>query len=191
MAKVSPPKDRSTISDTAAGVLVATPARKSWFILLFMPVWLIGWAVGGVSAASELLSTNAMAGEQQLFLIAWLALWTVFGLLALVLFLWTLIGIEAITVGSQSVTIRRYVLGLGPTREYDLSHIRRLRVASDSFNFFDPRMALRFWGLGGGPIAFDYGSATIRFGGGVDEAEANRIVATIINRFPSIARNDA
>lgn len=191
MVRVSPPRDRSVVADTAEGVVVSTPARKNWFILIFMPVWLIGWAVGGVAAASQLFAADSFRGESQLFLIAWLTLWTLFGLLALLLFLWTLLGVERVTFGAHSVSIRREVLGLGLTREYDFSHVHRLRVAPDSINLFDPRSAIRFWGFGGGLIAFDYGSSTVRFGGGVDEAEANRVIGKIASRFPSIIRDDA
>jgi hypothetical protein len=35
---------------------------------------------------------------------------------------------------------------------------------------------MQFWGIGGGPVTFDYGARTFRFGASVDEAEARDIV---------------
>ena len=44
-----------------------------------------------------------------------------------------------------------------------------------------------FVGMRSGPLAFDYGAKTIRFGSGVDEAEARVILASIRTRFPELA----
>jgi hypothetical protein len=41
---------------------------------------------------------------------------------------------------------------------------------------------MQFWGIGGGPIAFDYGSQTVRIGSGLDEAEAREIVKELRSR---------
>ena len=62
-------------------------------------------------------------------------------------------------------------------------HISNLRVSPQPFNPFNFSASLQFWGVGGGAIAFDYGARTYRFGGGVDEAEANQIIATIKERY--------
>jgi len=182
MSRVSPPGDRATIADTPEGLLVSTPVRKHWFIILFLPVWLVGWVFGEVTVGRELLDFESPQGERVLFLVAWLAMWTLGGLFAFAVLLWSLFGVETVTVAGRSIMIRREVLGIGFRREYDMVHATNLRVAADSFNLFDPRAGLRFWGFGGGPIAFDYGSSTVRFANGLDEAEANRIVARIVSR---------
>jgi hypothetical protein len=41
---------------------------------------------------------------------------------------------------------------------------------------------MRFWGIGGGLIAFDYGAKTFRFGASLDEAEAQDIVKELNRR---------
>ena len=74
------------------------------------------------------------------------------------------------------LALRRDVWGFGRTREYDLSHVSSLRVAPAAWNPYDWSGAMQFWGIGGGPVAFDYGSRTFRFGASVDEAEARDIV---------------
>jgi len=38
-------------------------------------------------------------------------------------------------------------------------------------------------GIGGGPIAFDYGFKTVRLGSGVQDAEAREIVKELRSRY--------
>jgi hypothetical protein len=191
MGRVVPPSDRSTVTDTAEGVLVSTPVRKNWFILLFLPVWLIGWAVGEVSVGRELLDFEQARGEPILFMVVWLIFWTIGGVFCFALFLWSLFGVENVAVGGSTVSIRREVLGVGYAREYEMTHARNLRVSNAPMNMFDLRAGLSFWGLGGGLIAFDYGSSTVRFGAGLEEAESARVVARILARFSSLRGKDA
>ena len=61
----------------------------------------------------------------------------------------------------------------GPRR---LGLLESINEAPAAWNPYDWSGAMQFWGIGGGPIAFDYGSRTFRFGASVDEAEARDIV---------------
>jgi hypothetical protein len=74
------------------------------------------------------------------------------------------------------LAIRRELFRLGWSREYELAHVRNLRVAPVGWNPYDWSTAMQFWGFGGGLIAFDYGSKTVRVGTSVEEAEARQIV---------------
>jgi hypothetical protein len=64
--------------------------------------------------------------------------------------------------------------------------VKHLRVEPLSLFPTDMGAALRFWGIGGGPIAFDYGSKTLRFGAGLDDAEARDVIRDLRERhtFP-------
>jgi hypothetical protein len=81
------------------------------------------------------------------------------------------------------VLIRREILGVGFTREYDAGHIRNLRVSNDTPAISDLRSRFNAAGLTGGLIAFDYGSSTVRFASGLEEAEASQIVSQIRSRY--------
>jgi hypothetical protein len=64
----------------------------------------------------------------------------------------------------------------------DTTEVRRLRVAP----LAQPIRGIplpSFHGL----IAFDYGSRTVRFGAGIDEAEAFDLVKRVTGRFPQFA----
>jgi hypothetical protein len=80
--------------------------------------------------------------------------------------------------------VHRHVLGFGGLTEYAAGNIKDFRTVP-----FQPALEIvaQFSGKGrrfDGPIAFDNGSQTLKLGAGVDEAEAQQIVALIQQRFP-------
>ncbi|HEU5248590.1 MAG TPA: hypothetical protein VFW15_01260, partial [Thermoanaerobaculia bacterium] len=117
------------------------------------------------------------------FSLFFLGFWLVFVSFPLFALLWMLLGREVLRVGAETFALRREILGVGRSREFSARDVRNVRYSVASFNPWDPNTALLFWGLGGGPIAFDYGSRTYRFGAGVDEAEARDLMAQIENRL--------
>src|SRR5258706_10714548 len=144
--------------------------------MVFLPIWLTGWAFGEVFAARELLEKGP-----QLFLGVWLIFWTFGGLTALYKWLAQIIGTERVTLATNALTIQRDVFGFEPTREYELSSIRNLRVSRVDFEA--KYMSRNRPGIfDNGPIAFDYGAKTYRFGAGVDESEASAIIEELKSR---------
>lgn len=178
MAVVQPSQRKSQLSDTPRGLEVTIPAPRQILVVLFLPIWLVGWLFGEVSVISELASGSAKGGASA-FLLIWLAGWTVGGAFAIGTTLWMYFGKERVLLTTTSLGIRREALGIGRSREYELSQIRNLRVSPESFSMFNPGNGVRVLGLGGGNIAFDHGAATIRFGAGIDEAEATQIAADL------------
>lgn len=201
MVKVSPAATRSTITVVPRGLRIVIPVRRHLFIILFLGFWLLGWAFGEVMAGAALVChaggvdcgpfhPTGPEGGASLFLLVWLLAWTVGGGAALLAWVWVAFGREIVTVTDRALTVRKDVLGRGREREHDMAHVRDLRVSLAPFNPWDPSGALRMWGVGGGTIAFDYGARTVRFGGGLDEAEARQIVARVGGQF-SIPSDDA
>jgi hypothetical protein len=172
--KVIPPARRSTVRQTNEGLEIVIPAKRNAFLILFLTAWLVGWCFGEVFAIRELALGQSDAPK--LFVGAWLLMWTVAGGAAIYTWLWMARGIEVVLLRGDVLALRRDVFGFGRTREYDLSHVSNLRVASSAWNSYDWTGAMQFWGIGGGPVAFDYGARTFRFAASVDEAEARDIV---------------
>lgn len=157
------------------------PSKRQIFAMLFLSLWLVGWAFGEISAIGMLVSEGGNAGTGR-FMIVWLTGWTVGGAFAIGVVLWLHFGKERVTLSSTRLEIRQEVLGVGRSREYELTHVKNLRVSAESFNMFSSRNSFRALGIGGGNIAFDHGSSTIRFGAGIDEAEAEQVVADLKSR---------
>jgi hypothetical protein len=153
-------------------------------VVLFLAAWLVGWCFGLVMAARALFLEPVDAPT--LFLAAWLIGWTLAGGFALYVWLWTLAGREVLVLRPDSLVMKRDLRGLGRLKEYDLLHVKNLRVSPVPWNLYSWSGGMQFWGVGGGPVAFDYGSRTIRFGSGLDEAEARGIVKELRARhaFP-------
>lgn len=181
MARKQPPASRIIITDTPEGLRVVIPYRRSWFVSGFLGFWISGWAVAEVMVPVQFLKGNAPA-EGASLMYAWLAVWTVGGLLAIYAWLWQVIGKEIVTVHGQTLTTRRDVGGFGFDKVYDLVQMRNLHVEPAGFHPLDVSAALQLWGIGGGVIAFDHGARTYRFGAGLDEAEADQAMTAIQKR---------
>jgi hypothetical protein len=182
--KVEPSQPRWRLEEGAGSLTFVIPARRHWLVLLFLSLWILGWAIGELLVPARLLGRSREAGEN-LFMVVWLVAWTLGGLVAIYLWLWNLAGREIVTVREGTLAIRRAIDGLGRSREFDAAHIEGLRVASQLWNPWDPASRLRFWGVGGGTIAFDYGATTYRFGGALEEAEARQMVARLARALPA------
>lgn len=180
MAVVSPAKPRASITESSRGLEVVIPPRRRWFLMLFLGIWLCGWAVGEVMVSVAVFSPVGEVGGGEiggrLFLTVWLTAWTVGGGFAIYVFLWSLVGRERVLLTSSMLSIKRELFSMGRLREYEIHHVRDLRAAATPYNPSDFRAGLRFWGIGGGAIAFDHGSATVRFGAALEEGEAKAIV---------------
>jgi hypothetical protein len=165
------------------GLEVSIPNQKNWLLIIFIGAWMCGWFMGETSAISQLMKGDVMNNGARGFLAFWLVAWTVGGFAAVTAWLWNVAGVERARFRSDAVLVRREILGIGFTREYDTGHIRNLRVASQPESITGWNARLGATGFGGGKIAFDYGSSTVRFAAGLEEAEASQLVSQIRSRF--------
>jgi hypothetical protein len=177
MTRVEIPRARASIMETPTSLLVAIPATRNWFIVLFIGFWMCGWLFGE-GAVIHTLASGKTPLTSNLFLFGWLGAWTVGGTFAGYQWLWNVVGKELIVLGQQTLAIKSDVLGFGRVREFDLAEVRDLRVDRPS------GLATFNWGWTGqgngtGTIAFDYGAKTFRFGFGLDESEARQLIARL------------
>jgi hypothetical protein len=182
---IKPFAARHTTDDLGDMLKITIPSQKQWFQILFIGFWLVGWAFGEVTVLRSLISGNGFGGPS-LFMIAWLGGWTIGGGYAIYILFWQLVGNEIIQVSNYAITTSRSILGFGFPKEYSSEYIKTLRVSSSpsSNDMFGWSRASRFYGVGGGLLAFDYGSKTVKFGAGIDEAEAKQILSEIQQRYP-------
>lgn len=191
MATIKVTAWRATTSESPDGLLITIPSKKNWFLILFLGFWLAGWLFGEVAALHQVIRGHsshwATAKENgpislNVFLIGWLAAWTVGGGIAIITWLWNLVGVEKVLVGPSTLMTQREVLGVGPRREFELPSVSKLRV-NMGFSNISFRMS-PMPSVNGGMIAFDYGAKTFHFGMGLDEAEAAQIIARMRSRYP-------
>jgi hypothetical protein len=195
MPIIQPGKERHTFQDAGSSIKFTVPSRKHWFAIFFQGFWITLWALMGTvfgiifyKTIIELLFTqpldNAISSGLAfggIFGGFWLAVWMAGGIFVIYTFLWQLVGKEIVEISSESVKYQRAILGLGRVKEYLAIHIKDLRVSPSMTTY---RMFAHLKATG--PIAFDYGARTYRFGEGIDEAEAKQIIEKIVRRFPNL-----
>lgn len=187
---VTPPPPRFTTEAVPGGIRASIPSRKNWLIILFLSVWLVGWAFGEIQAATELL--NPSENSPSLFMAAWITGWTLGGIYVFSTIIWQLAGREIITLDSTTFEHRLEAFGLGWSRRYALAKIKHLRVTEYARASFTNQSA---WappliGSGHGPLAFDYGAKTLRIGSALEEAEAKLLLAQLEARLPRRLNED-
>lgn len=193
-------KPRYTKSESPRGIKIGIPSKKNWFIILFLGFWLIGWAVGEATVIGILivgflkflsggLPDTATTGAEAfggLFLIAWLGVWTVGGAFAIYAWLWQVKGVEEITISYDSFEIVKKTPIWTRTKKYRLQDVTSLRISNSVTSMWNMSGGMEFAGITGGQLAFDYGAKTVRFGIGLDEAEAKYIINDIQIHSPDI-----
>jgi hypothetical protein len=172
---------RVTIEGGPEGLHIAIPTSRSLFLVVFLGVWLVGWAMGEVNALTQALSGRmGLPGPVLLF---WLLLWTAAGLAALYVWLWRLAGKERVLLGASTLRVKQDILGFGRSRVYELRKIRRLRVVPRPAGSANRDVTARISGLAGGAIEFEYENRAIQFGSSIDETAARTIVERMTQRY--------
>jgi hypothetical protein len=175
---LQPATPRAHIVDDVLRLRVTIPVRRNWFVVFFLPLWLIGWAVGEVAVLTKVLNDPPTGGEGP-FVLVWLVMWNIIGPVFAFYWLWNITGKEIVTLDEEALTVR-YALGpVGWTRRFDRHEVADLRVSAPATAEF---RSLAWW-PGGGTIAFDYGARTHRFAAGLDEAEAKQVTAELRPRL--------
>jgi len=173
---------RATLDFNGRSLKISIPSRKNAFIILFFCVWLVGWFFGEKSALTEILRSENIAANG--FLLFWLIGWTIGGLFALAILLWTAFGEEIITFDDRILQVGKGFFNFSfRTKKYETKHLKNLVLnpssGGDINSLFSQKKIGDFWGITGGKISFDYGMKTIKFGIGIDEAEARHIISEI------------
>lgn len=173
----------ATLTEDAGGLTIVIPARRHPFLVLYVAFCLAVWTFAEIAMVRTLVAGPA-PGFVTLAVTGCLLVWTAFGAAVLAACLWLAAGRTVVSVTDRALTIRCEALGLGTNREYDTAHVHALRLAP--WWIFNPWPGLgfmfRLW-PGAGPIALDYGARTVRFGNGLEESEARRIMDRIAARL--------
>jgi hypothetical protein len=176
MVLVPVPRLEAQIEHTTRGGLQLTvPKRRALFPMLFLPLWLGAWAFGEVVVVKQLFS-GPHSGAPDLFMLVWLTAWTLGGGWALATMAWLFAGRERVRIEQGILTLEHVVGPLGRRRSYDLRQVTGLRTLSQTSQELMAANMMPFGFGRAGSLAFDYGTSTVRWGAGLEEAEARVIV---------------
>jgi len=176
---------RSRVESASGGIEITIPARRNYFALAIVAVWLCVWVFGanGFFSHPQALNHGRTNEIPPFFLVFWI-LGVSFAALIL---LWNLAGRERVVVHSDALSIRREVLGVGWTRSYELRSVKALRVVETIGPMVFGMRQNDPFGFAHGPIAFDYGAKTIRFGTGIEVAEGRYLLSKMVAAKPALA----
>src|SRR5262249_5151894 len=182
MVLVRPAEPHSTITDEPDRLLICISVKRQWIVLLFLFVWLSGWALGELLVGVTLVSGPLPGGRPppSLGLGLWFVGWTLAGAFCGTMFWWKLVGKELVLIADDGVTIRDTIFGIGRSWRYERSQVRDLRMERVPFKAFS-------LGTGGSSVAFNYGGQTLCFGRGLYGGETGKVVKEIVHRFSDLA----
>ncbi len=158
---------RVTIERRPEGLVVTMPVPRSGCTTAFLGVWLLGWAAGEIGVSGTLIEGIGHFTVDIAFTVVWLTVWTFAGAAASSLFALMLAGREIVTLAPDGLRRRVEAFGVGVTRTYVPAQVEDLRVMPAS------RGTGAFFG-------FEYGGKTLRWGSGLTQDDAERIVAALL-----------
>lgn len=178
----NPYAGRATLNPAFDGMEIAIPARRYWFVIVFLGFWLCCWLLGEIMVAGMLFAGKVHAAIG-IFMFAWLGAWTAGGFFAFSVFWWMLQGKEVITLGQGRLTVEKRGLLFYKPKTYDLNEVKKVRVSPNEFaGWYGLRGAHYLGYFNTGIIRFDYGLKTVNIAGGIDEAEARYILEQLRSR---------
>jgi hypothetical protein len=159
------------------------PAPRHAWMLFLLPLWLGGWLPAGWSVARELTWPGDAADVGPLlFQLAWLAMSFIGSLWLFGMLLWSAFGVERISFARDHVALVREFACFKLYSLYRPAEISAVRVCR-SMHFAVAGSAEAEYCK----LAFDYRRRTVRFGCGIDESDAFRLVHEIHARAPWLA----
>lgn len=166
---------RIGVSELNGETVLTIPPVRSVCVMLFLPAWLAGWTVGGVTAYQQFMS----ATHGRAFLGFWLCGWLLGELFAAGTLLWLIFGKETVKVSLVSLTHTYRVLLWSRSRSYLPASIKNLR--------WQPGSGYGRYGTQS-CVSFEYGAKTVSMARGCDAGEGNAIVGAIAKRIGERSR---
>lgn len=164
--QVDPTRRISRFESVGGSPAVVIPGRLR-LVAIFLLFWVSFWTYGGITTIRA-LKDSLVQGKPDWFLAVWLIGWSAGELMVLGVLGYMLAGRETITLRPGQMEIRLQVAAWGLSRQYDITKVKNVRVSTTGGRNQFPAA-----------LAFDYGAKTIRFGRGIDEAEAALVLADL------------
>ena len=186
-------KKRKLVSDGIAtiekyfeGIKITIPGVKNWSLIAFLSLLLIGWTIGESFAGwtfihyvkRMLLEKNYIYGSVILiFLLVWLAFWTMGGYYAIISILYMFIGKQEVCFSTYDISISYKIGFLGNKKLYELTQIRDFKIAQkteeESYSVFLTVPV-------GTPIfTFEYEGEPVEFGAGMNEKAMEKLIEVL------------
>lgn len=203
MSIVYPSYNRAIVEHDDATLRITIPVARMPFMTAFVVIWLAGWGFLVLSAIPALLRGAPLEGQHFKFLwmieetekgqdfIYFMLYWLASGLVIYTVFLgialWYFAGKEIIELDSTTLKRIRQVPLFRHVREYRVTDVANLRLASDMWlPSWMPAQRVSFFTFTGGRIAFDYGRSTHHLGLELSDGDTKNIIEVMCRRVSSL-----
>jgi hypothetical protein len=178
MEVAPPPAPGSRVQELGEDLIVRFRAQRSWGDVGFLAFWLTFWTFAGIAV---FVALPAQGWGGRAFLLVWLCLWTVGECGATMSIAWQLLGREILTVTPHELEVRREIARFVRTKRYDAALVQDIQAARAQGDYDEePR---KDFGL-----EVKYNDATVRFGEGMGEREAEWVASMVLSRIRPLAR---
>lgn len=175
------PSAHYSIQDDGVLLRVIVPVPKNEFMIFALGLFLVFWVFAEVRILTRELFTLIDQGPVMWI---WLLALTATGLEVIKAFFWHMGGKEVIEIRPELIKTKWVAFGFGGAKEYVATKVGNLRISPPAeMSKFTWRKDPNYWSSVG-TISFDYDWQTIRFGRGIEEAEAKEIIGRVLERFP-------
>lgn len=182
MAKLQFESDRIVVADSRDSLEITISGKipKSQFTLL--SAWLLAWTLAGLFVLSQLFS---MQGEQQVYMLVWLAFWAYFEYRVASVWLWRKYGREVLKIQGEQTELRFEVAYGGRAYALQTSEIRNLRNLEKEKGGFVKSFYSSFWTLGGEAIGFYAKGKLYTMGRQISVSDADTLIRLMQKHLPS------
>jgi len=182
--KIEPRKPSYSFEEIGNEIVISIPSRKNIPSIVVISLGsLAGVGAAAVVFVHDFFAPGDRSSVDLILPMVGNLICLVFLGFALYVVLWSLFGREIIKVDADTLSIQRRLFLDRQPKDYELSSVKTLRTTPIPY---EPFYILRWLGLTGGPIAFDYGTETVRFGAGMQEAEANQMLDLLLKKAPQL-----
>ena len=158
---------------------VTIPARKNWFIVVFLSIWLFVWTIGGGAIVSTIIYTP---NEESLFLLVWSIGWAIGWIFAVVVLIWQIFGHEEIRFDKLGLKVKKIAIFEFWGKDFSAAHIENFQLHPNAgasvFGLMESRNIIGLW-FGQPSIKFAYGARDVNICMGLDQAEARHILDNV------------
>lgn len=195
-----PDKGRAMITYSGLEMQVVLDGIRYPFSIIFTVFICAMFVLWGLNIGSFLekvtIIVNTGGTGNMAFYILSTVIWIGGGIFGIYLLGWTWTRREIITVSSNTLKVRRKIMGVSRARQYSISNIKNLRLndidssSKGLSSSLSGSKGLDVWRLALGSLEFDYGMMTVDFARGINRPEALYLLNLFHERGISVSNTD-
>jgi hypothetical protein len=187
----------SLLEEYSNSIFLFLPPYKDVGTMVLLPLFFLAWSFGGIVGMPNLVSGKVYELNPSispifltLFLLVWLICWALAEMYIISVIVRMYFGQEIVEITESSFIVRQQVFGFLNERTYYLVDLWNLRtIPKEPMTPFKNRY--KPWnGQGDQTLAFDNQLGTVRFGAGISETKATKILEIVQEKFPQYKSRD-